>query len=75
MGAFLRRLLAAGVAMALVTIGPLSSLARADHGGPLRMAPMSPLLVGVLAGVLALAAGLIIVVIATLLRKKAPPSE
>jgi len=49
--------------------------AAADHGGPLRSAPMSPMLVGVLAGALTLAAGIIVVVITMLVTKKPPPSE
>jgi hypothetical protein len=75
MRVFLSPLLASGAAVALLLAPLWSRLALADHGGPLRTAPMSPVLVGVLAGALALAAGLIVVVIATLLRKKAPPSE
>jgi hypothetical protein len=49
--------------------------AEADHGGALASAPMSPVLVGVLAGVLALAAGAVVMVIVRLLSRKAPPTE
>jgi len=45
----------------------------ADHGGPLRAEGLSPLVVGLTAGLLALAAGVLIVVIAMLLTRK-PPS-
>ncbi len=46
----------------------------ADHEGPLRSAPLSPMVVGVLAGVLVLATGLLLVVIVMLLiRRSAPP--
>ena len=48
--------------------------ALADHGGALRSAPMSPLLVGLIAAALALAAGAIVLVIVKLLTRKAPPS-
>jgi hypothetical protein len=42
---------------------PLAALAWADHGGPPRAESMSPLVVGLLAGLLALVAGVLIVVI------------
>ena len=42
----------------------------ADHGGPLRTEGLSPLTVGLLAGALALAAGVLIVVIVMLLTRK-----
>ena len=48
----------------------LATRAWADHGGPLRSAEMSPLMVGLLAGVLALAAGVLIVVIVMLLTRR-----
>lgn len=48
--------------------------ALADHGGALRSAPMSPLLVGLIAAALALGAGAIVLVIVKLLTRKAPPS-
>ena len=48
--------------------------ALADHGGTLRSAPMSPLLVGLIAAALALGAGAIVLVIVKLLTRKAPPS-
>ncbi len=80
MRAFSRRVwLVAPVAMITLVLPapPAWRIARAaaDHGGPLRSAPMSPMLVGVLAGALTLAAGIIVVVIAMLLTKKPPPSE
>ncbi len=49
---------------------PLVSPAWADHGGPLRAEGLSPLMVGVLAGALALLAGALIVVIVMLLTRK-----
>ena len=55
---------------------PLATPAWADHGGPLRAEGLSPLTVGLLAGALALAAGVLIVVIVMLLtRKPAGKSE
>jgi len=50
----------------------LATTAWADHGGPLRAEGLSPLLVGILAGALALAAGVLIVVIVMLLTRKQP---
>ena len=44
--------------------------AAADHGGPLRDAPMSPLTVGLLSAGAALAAGILIVIIVTALTRK-----
>jgi hypothetical protein len=41
----------------------LAATAWADHGGPSRAESASPLLVGLLSGLLALAAGVLIVVI------------
>jgi hypothetical protein len=41
----------------------LAATAWADHGGPARAESASPLLVGLLSGLLALAAGVLIVVI------------
>jgi hypothetical protein len=49
----------------------LATPAWADHGGPLRTQEMSPLMIGLLAGLLALAAGVLIVVIVMLLTRKA----
>jgi hypothetical protein len=49
---------------------PLATPAWADHGGPLRAEGLSPLTVGLLAGALALAAGVLIVVIVMLLTRK-----
>ena len=45
-----------------------------DHGGALRAAPMSPLLVGLIAAGLALAAGAIVLAIVKVITRKAPPS-
>ena len=54
----------------------LATTAWADHGGPLRAEGLSPLMVGILAGALALAAGVLIVVIVMLLtRKQASPAR
>lgn len=50
----------------------LATTAWADHGGPLRAEGLSPLMVGILAGALALAAGVLIVVIVMLLTRKQP---
>jgi hypothetical protein len=49
----------------------LATPAWADHGGPLRAEGLSPLMVGLLAGLLALAAGVLIVVIVMLLTRRA----
>lgn len=52
----------------------IPAVAWADHEGPFQSAPLSPMMVGVLAGVLALATGLLLVVIVMLLiRRSAPP--
>lgn len=80
MRTFARRiaLLAAAVAVALLLpIAPPWRLpwAVADHGGALRSAPMSPLLVGLIAAALALGAGAIVLVIVKVITRKAPPSE
>jgi len=48
----------------------LASAAWADHGGPPRTEALSPLTAGLLAGVLALAAGVLIVVIVMLLTRR-----
>ena len=53
----------------------LATTAWADHGGPLRAEGLSPLTVGLLAGGLALAAGVLIVVIVMLLTRKPSPPE
>jgi hypothetical protein len=49
--------------------------ARADHGGPLRDAPMSPLMVGLLSGGLALLAIALIAVIAVAFSRRARSSD
>ena len=53
----------------------LATTAWADHGGPLRAEGLSPLMVGLLAGALALGAGLLIVVILMLLTRKPSSPE
>ena len=53
----------------------LATTAWADHGGPLRTEGLSPLMVGLLAGALALGAGLLIVVILMLLTRKPSSPE
>jgi len=47
----------------------LATTAWADHGGPLRAEGLSPLMVGVLAGLLTLATGVLVVVIVMLLMR------
>lgn len=53
----------------------LATPAWADHGGPLRAEGLSPLMVGLLAGALALVAGVLVVIIVMRLtgRSAAPP--
>jgi hypothetical protein len=53
----------------------LATEAWADHGAPSRSEELSPLMVGLLAGLLALAAGVLIVVVLMLLTRKRPSSE
>jgi len=53
----------------------LATPAWADHGGPLRSEGLSPLMVGLLAGGLALAAGVLIVAIVMLLTRKPSSPE
>jgi hypothetical protein len=60
------RLLATGALTLALPLEP----ALADHGGPLRDAPMSPLAVGLLSAGAALAAGILIVIIVMALTKK-----
>jgi hypothetical protein len=52
------------------TLAILAGRALADHGGPLRAAPMSPLLVALISGAAALAAGVLIVIIVMALTRK-----
>ena len=60
----------------LLALGFLSpALARADHGGPLRDAPMSPLMVGLLSGGLALLAIALIALIAVAFSRRARSSD
>jgi hypothetical protein len=77
MRAFARRtiFLAALAVIPLVAAIPRIEWAIADHGGALRSAPMSPALVGLIAGGLALAAGAVVLIIVKLLFRKAPPSK
>jgi hypothetical protein len=64
-------------------MGPLMTLAAlllateawADHGGPLRSEGLSPLVVGLLAGALTFAAGVLIVIIVMRLGRKPSSSE
>jgi hypothetical protein len=62
----IRRLAAAS--LYAVALAPARALA--DHGGPLRDAPMSPLTVALLSAGVALAAGVLIVIIVMALTKK-----
>ena len=59
--------------LALAVLAP--ALARADHGGPLRDAPMSPLMVGLLSGGLALLAIALIAVIVVAFSRRARSSD
>ncbi len=70
MGSSRARARLAGLLAALVPVA-----AGADHGEPLRSAGLGPVTVGVLAGVLALASGLLVVVIVMLLIRRNSPSE
>src|SRR5262245_27059001 len=64
----------ARLAAAIAALSPIAPLgAAADHGGALRSAPMSPLVVGLIAAALALVAGGAVLVIARLLVRKRPP--
>ena len=66
--------------VALATIAALASLATAavaaaDHGGPLRNAPMSPLTAAVLFAGLALLVGAVVIVVVRVLTKDSGASE
>jgi len=61
-----RRLAAAFVS----ALASAPTRALADHGGPLRDAPMSPLTVALLSAGVALAAGVLVVIIVMALTKK-----
>jgi hypothetical protein len=61
------------LAFAAALIVALPLVAAADHGGPLRAAPMSPLVLALLAGGLTLLAGILVVVIIT--RRRGPVEE
>ncbi len=63
------------LAFAAALLVALPMVAAADHGGPLRAAPMSPLVLALLAGGLTLLAGILLVVIITRLRGPAGPDE
>ena len=63
------------LAFAAALIVALPLVAAGDHGGPLRPAPMSPLVLALLAGGLTLLAGILVVVIITRLRGPAGPDE
>ena len=58
-----------GAALVLLAAGA----AHADHGGPLRSAPMDPVTVGVLAALFTLAVGVLIALVARLLLRRPPP--
>lgn len=49
---------------------PFVTAAWADHGGPLRSARSSPLMTGVISGLLALVAGVLIVIIVMRLTRR-----
>ena len=70
MGLSRARLRLSGLLAALIP-----AVAWVDHEGPLRSAPLSPMLVGVLTGVLALATALLLVVIVMLLIRRSSPPE
>jgi hypothetical protein len=53
----------------------IPAVAWADHGGPLQSASLSPMMVGLLVGALALATGLLILVIVMLLIRRGAPLE
>jgi hypothetical protein len=57
-------------AVVVPTLAILAGRALADHGGPLRAAPMSPLLLALISGAAALAAGVLIVIIVMALTRK-----
>jgi hypothetical protein len=63
------------LAFATALILALPMLAAADHGSPRSPAPMSPLVLALLAGGLTLLAGILLVVIITLLRGPAGQDE
>lgn len=72
-----RRGLSGVIAATGALAGPLSitTEAAADHPGPLYSAPMSPAMVALLSGGLALVAGIVIVIIIMLLTRKDSSSE
>jgi hypothetical protein len=70
MGRSRARLRLSGLLAALIP-----TAAWADHGGPLHSAGLSPVMLGVLAGVLALATGFLLVVIVMLLIRRSSPPE
>ena len=79
MKALARRIVPLAAAVGAVLLSQIAppwcvEWALADHGGALRSAPMSPLLVGLIAAGLALGVGAIVLVIVKLLTRKAPPS-
>lgn len=65
----------APLAFATTLIVALPMVAAADHGGPGSPAPMSPLVLALLAGGLTLLAGILLVVIITRLRGPAGHDE
>ena len=69
------RVFSAGASVALPLLLRGVGRAAADHGLPVRTDRLSPVVVGILAGLLALAAGIAIVVIVLLLTRKTPRAE
>ena len=76
MSALHRRIaLLAAASLLSIALPWCTSPALADHGGALRSAPMSPLMVGAIAAALALGAGLAVLAIVRLFARKTPPRE
>jgi len=70
-----RRAISVRACGALTLVLAETGRAGADHASPLGTATLSPVVVGILAGLLALAVGIAIVVIVVLLTKKTPRAE
>ena len=69
------RAISVGASGALLPLLAGAGRAAADHASPLGTDTLSPVVVGILFGLLALAAGIAIVVIVVLLTKKTPHAE
>lgn len=69
------RAFSAGAAVALPLLLGGVGRAAADHGLPGRTESLSPVVVGILAGLLTLATGIALVVIVRVLTKKTPRAE